>query len=115
MPAYISNAQAQQIVALYPGSRLNLVNNAATDTGVTNSWQFVCAPNPLGGTRITFINTTNQSGTIQLADQDIAANYQPASGGSVGSGSSLVYNVSQGWCRINFASAPTTGSFIVAA
>lgn len=107
MPAY----NTQVPVALCPGFSIALVNSAATDSSITATQQFAVAPvpNQSGGT-IVFDNTTNQDATAQYSATDVAANYKPLAGGIVASGTALPYNLSGGWVRFSFATAPTSGS-----
>jgi len=110
MPSY----PITQPAALYPGSQVTLVNNAAVDSGITTSAQFALAPGMNGaGVTAMITNTTNQSAQGQFAPTDIAANYQNLSGCIVPAGTTLHYNVSGGWMRFTFSAAPTTGSLIV--
>jgi hypothetical protein len=114
MPAYISSPQVSQVVALYPGNRLALVNNAATDSGITTTLQFANGPVPnQSGNTIVINNTTNQQAQGQYCDSDTAANYENLSGCVVPANSSLPYNLSGGWMRFTFSVAPTSGSLIV--
>jgi hypothetical protein len=110
MPAY----PTAQPAALYPGTQIPLVNNAATDSGITTTEQF--SLNPLGdggGCTVMILNTTNQQAVGQFAPTDASANYMPLSGCIVPAGSALAYNLSAGWLRFTFAVAPTSGSLIV--
>jgi hypothetical protein len=110
MPAY----PTAQPAALYPGSQISLVNNAATDAGITTTEQVAIAPS-IGGSGVTvmILNTTNQQAVGQYAPADVAANYQPLSGCIVAAGAALPYNITSGWLRFTFAVAPTSGSLIV--
>ncbi len=110
MPVYPSALPA----ALYPGSSLALVDNAAVDAGVTTTIQF--AINPLGlGSGCTFmvLNTTNQDAVGQYAPTDTSASYKPLSGCIVAAGTALSYNMAGGWMRFTFTVAPTSGSLVV--
>ena len=110
MPAY----PAAQPAALYPGSQIALVNNAATDSGITTTEEFALNPLGLGaGCTLMILNTTNQQAVGQFSPVDVAADYMPLSGCIVPAGSALPYNLSGGWMRFTFAVAPTTGSLIV--
>lgn len=110
MPAYPS----AQPAALYPGSPIALVNNAATDSGITTTEQFAVAPPPNGaGLTVMIANTTNQQAVGQFSWVDTAADYQPLSGCIVPPGSVLPYNLATGWMRFTFAVAPTSGSLVV--
>ena len=121
MPAYITKPQAQQVNALYKGNSIALVNNASTDSNVTNTLQCAIAPEPgVGGVTVMATNTTNQQATGQWAPSEVLAGgagtetYEALSGFVVPAGSSLAYNLSGGWLRFNFGTAPTSGSLIVA-
>ena len=111
MPAYPAKLPA----ALYPGSSIALVNNAAVDSGITTTEQFALAPGMNGaGVTIMITNSTNQQAVGQFAPADGAsANYLPLSGCVVPPGSVLAYNLSGGWMDFTFAVAPTTGSLVV--
>ena len=113
MPSYITNPQVAQVSAIYPGDSILLVNNAATDSGVTKTVQFAFGPTPgsSAGT-LTVVNTTNQTATGQVAWADADGNYEPASGMIVNSGQTLPYNLSGGWIRFTFSTAPTSGSLV---
>lgn len=114
MPAYISSAGTTQVTAIYPGNSLAVVNNAAVDSGVTTTLQFAVGPTPGNSTgNVVITNTTNQQATGEYAAADAAANYQPLSGCIIPSDSSLPYNLSGGWMRFTFGTAPTSGSLIV--
>ena len=120
MPSYINNPQTGQVVALYPGENLALVNDASTDSGITKSLQFAVGPIPGNGTStLVFTNTTNQDATLKYAPAEILypgstqPTYEPLSGGTVSAGTSLSYNLSGGWVLATFASAPTSGSLVV--
>lgn len=114
MPSYISNAQTQQVNALYPGGSIAIVNNAAVDSGVTTTLQFANGPVPnQSGNTIVINNTTNQTATGEWSNTDTAANYTNLSGCVVPANSSLPYNLSGGWLRFTFSVAPTSGSLIV--
>jgi hypothetical protein len=113
MPSYITNPQAQQVGAVYPGSRLNLYSSG--DTNVTKTLQFAIGPVPGGNPRLTLINTSNVDCPMELAATDSDANYASASGIVVSSGTSFIVNVQGGWMRGHFASAPSSGNLIVVA
>lgn len=118
MPAYINNPQISQVVALYPGDTIALVNNAASDTGVTKTIQFAVGPSNSGSTLV-FTNSTNQvaTGTYtaneNYAPATVQPTYEPLSGCIVNAGQTLAYNLSGGWVCFTFASAPTSGSLTV--
>jgi hypothetical protein len=115
MPAYISSAQATQVRALYPGNSIALVNNASTDSGITSTIQFAVGPVPGGNPRISFVNTTNQTATLNAAASDASANYEPIAGGTVSSGQTQILNLQGGWINASFSTAPTSGSLIAVA
>ena len=112
MPSY----NAQPVRALYPGETIALVNNAATDSGITTTQQFAIGPNPVQGTNtINFINTTNQDAQGEISPDDLSAgSYAPASGLVVAAGSSFPWNQAGNFVRFTFASAPTSGSLTAA-
>jgi hypothetical protein len=110
MPAY----PISQPAALYPGSQIALVNNAATDSGITTTAQFALLPGMNGtGVTLMILNATNHDAQGQFAPTDTAGNYQNLSGCIVPAGTALPYNLSGGWMRFTFAVAPTSGSLIV--
>jgi hypothetical protein len=110
MPAYPSLIPP----ALYPGTQIPVVNNAAVDAGITTTSQFALAPGMNGaGITIMIANTTDHDAIGQFSNTDIAANYIPLSGCIIPAGTVLPYNLSGGWMRFTFAVAPTTGSLIV--
>ena len=116
MPSYLAPPlQPVQIHALYPGNQIALVNNAATDTGVTTTMQFVVGSIAGQQQRVTFVNLTNQAGQLNFAATDALLNYEPVSGGAVGAAQSSVLNLSPGYYNVTFAAAPISGSFIAAA
>lgn len=113
MPAY-QTTPTHFIAALNPGTQIPLVNNAATDAGITTTLQFaVTQSGGFTGTTLMILNTTNQDATGQFAPADVTANYVPLSGCIIPAGSALPYNLSGGWMRFTFAAAPTTGSLVV--
>jgi hypothetical protein len=110
MPAY-----GAPTCALYPGTPVPVVNNAATDSGITTTQAVAVAPaGTSGGETVMIQNTTNQNATGQWSSTDISANYQPLSGCVIPAGSVLPYNISGGWLRFTFSVAPTSGSLILA-
>lgn len=114
MPAYITTPQPVQLVALYKGNSIFFVNNAAVDSGITKTVQAAVGPEPgAGGVTLNIINETNEQATLETAWADADANYQPVSGGIIAAGASLEYNLSGGWIRFTFGTAPTTGSLVV--
>lgn len=114
MPAYITSPQPVQLVAVYPGNALAVVNNASVDAGITTTQQFAVGATPGNNSgTLVITNSTNQEATGQYASHDVAANYEPLSGCIIGAGASLPYNLAGGWMRFTFVSAPTSGSLIV--
>jgi hypothetical protein len=114
MPAYITNGQPTQYVALYPGIQYAVVNNAAIDTGITKSVQLAVGPTPGNGTvNLVITNQTNQQAQGQYAPNDgngVNPTYENLSGCIIPAGSVLPYNLQGGWILLTFATAPTTGS-----
>ena len=111
MPAY--NAQPARVI--YPGASIALVDDASVDTGISTTQQVAIGPNPTNDSNVVnFINTTNHDAQGQIAHQDVAASYANASGLIVAAGTSLPYNLADGWVRFTFASSPTSGSLIAA-
>lgn len=110
MPAY----NTVPVAALYQGSPIAVVNNAAVDDNVTTTQQLAIAPPPNGtGLTIMISNTTNQQATALFSWHDVPGDYQPLSGCIIPPSSVLAYNLATGWLRFTFASAPTSGSLIV--
>ena len=113
MPAYNTNVP----IALCPGFSIAVVNSAATDSNITSSQQFAVAPvpNQSGGT-LMITNSTNQTATGQFAASDTSTGtgtYETLSGCIVPAGTTLAYNLSGGWMRFSFGTAPTSGSLVV--
>jgi len=119
MPSYITSPQPVQLLALYPGNHEALVNNAATDSGITTTQQIAIGPQPnQTGCTVMITNSTNQQAQGQTAPQDptaagAGATYENLSGCVVPAGTTLAYNLSGGWLRFTFGTAPTSGSLIV--
>jgi hypothetical protein len=117
MPAYITSPATQQVNALYPGNTLKLVNNAATDSGITKTLQFAVGSDPMGNYRLTLNNGTNQTATVQQAATDADANYQNYSDEgtaiTVSTDTAKTFYCAGPWVRCTFSSAPTTGSLTV--
>lgn len=115
MPAYGSGL----VAALYPGAPIALVNNAAVDSGITTSQPCAIAPPPNGaGLTVMITNTTNQQAQGQFSWMDTpnqadGVDYQNLSGCIIPAGTNLAYNLSTGWLRFTFASAPTSGSLLI--
>jgi hypothetical protein len=110
MPAY----NTVPVAALYQGTQIACVNNAAVDTNVTTTQQLAVAPPPNGaGLTVMITNTTNQQAVGQFSWVDTAADYVPLSGCVIGPGTALAYNLATGWLRFTFATAPSSGSLIV--
>lgn len=111
MPAY----GAAPTCALYAGTPVSVVNNAATDGGITTTMSIAVAPaGTSGGETVMIQNTTTQNATGQWSSTDVAANYQNLSGCVIPAGTVLAYNLSGGWLRFTFSVAPTSGSLILA-
>lgn len=112
MPAYSASGNR---TAIYPGDHVAVVNNAATDSGITTTQQLAIGPvgNQTGCT-ILVTNSTNEDAQGQYAPTDNAStDYQPLSGFIVPSDTALAYNVSLGFINFTYTTAPTTGSLIV--
>ena len=113
MPAY----NASPAIALTPGDTVNLVNNATTDTSVTNTQQVHIGPSgTASGSRVHVSNTTNQSCTIQttsIADSNTdyraLTDAETAEAIVVASGSDASFDPAVCWLRGNFGTAPTSG------
>ena len=111
MPTY----NASPAIALTPGDTVALVNNAATDSGVTATQQVHVGPSgTAAGQTVNVVNTTNQDATGEISNlADVAGDYKNASGFVVPSGTALPYNMAPGWLRFTFGTAPTSGSLVV--
>ena len=117
MPAY----NASPAIALTPGDTVALVNNAATDTGVTATQQVHIGPSgTVSGTRVHVSNTTNQSCTIQttaIADSNTdyraLTDAETAEAIVVASGSDASFDPAVCWLRGDFGTAPTSGSLTI--
>jgi hypothetical protein len=115
MPAF----NAVPAIGLYPGDVVVLVNNAATDSGLTYTQQVaVTDAGPY-----TLANGTNQTATVYVAAKDSpasTANYQPLTDADTGvavtvASSSTITFTSQGhFICAHYGSSPTTGSLVIA-
>lgn len=114
MPSYITSPQPVQLDVLWKGKSIAFVNNAANDSGVTTTQQVSVAPEPgSGSVTLNIINTTNQTATLQASWVDVTGNYQPVASGTIATDTALEYNLSGGWIRFTFTTAPTSGSLVV--
>lgn len=113
MPAYSSTTAAP---AIYPGDQVALVNNAASDSGITKTIRVSLAQVPNGET-LTLINTTGQTATVQVAASDADANYVPLSenGAAItaATDTAVTFNCPTPWLRCTFGTAPTSGSLTI--
>ena len=109
MPSY----NAQPVRAVYPGASITLVDTA-TDAGLTTSQQFAVGPNPVNTSNVVnFVNTTDHDAQGQISPDDSStSSYANASGLIVPAGTSLPYNLADGFVRFTFAVAPTSGKLI---
>ena len=126
MPAFASI----QPPGLYPGDNYALVNNAAIDTIVHYTQQVViCQSVKALGNQLTLTNTTNQSATVYVAAADApttvapngqTANYEPLKDAdttnaiTVASGSTISFTTPGPFMCAYFATAPSSGSLIIA-
>lgn len=110
--------------AIYPGQSITLVLNAATtDTNVTSTLQVAIGSDPQGSYRLTMVNTTNQTATVQVAPNDpvlptpAAAAYQPyqdeGTAITVPASKSVSFNCFGPWVNCTFTTAPSSGSLIL--
>jgi hypothetical protein len=109
MPSYVTGSNGYAgAIALQVGDTVAVVNNAATDTGVTNSQQVNIEPTTDGTSLVGIVNNTNQSCTIYSSAVDVLASYvstlTPVAAGAVYAGSA------SGFLLLHFGTAPTTGS-----
>jgi hypothetical protein len=118
MPSYnVANVST----ALYQGDQIALVNNGATDTGVTKTMQVAITSVPQGGDgdKLTLFNTTTQTATVQTCWHDVDADYQPLKDADTGqaitvaTNSSIVFTCIGPLLRCTIASAPTSGSLVL--
>lgn len=117
MPAY----NASPAIALTPGDTVALVDNAATDAGVTATQQVHIGPSgTASGTQVHVSNTTNQRCTIQTTNiADATGNYKGLTDTEsedvivVASGSDASFDPAACWLRGDFATAPTSGSLTI--
>lgn len=108
MPAYPA---AGQVRFLSPGNEIALVNNAAADTGITATIQVAVAAQPHATSKLTLVNNTNQTATVQVAAVDAAANYVPLTATvTAAAGAAVVFDCVGPFVRCTFGVAPTTGS-----
>jgi gamma-glutamyltranspeptidase len=107
MPAY----PAHSPVFLSPGNQVVLVNNAATDTGITKTIQCSVAAQPTATSKLTLVNNTNQTATVQVAAVDADASYVPLTTSiTAAAGAAVIFDCVGPFVRCSFATAPTTGS-----
>jgi hypothetical protein len=107
MPAYSNVTPA---VAIYTRQSIALVNNAATDAGVTKTMRVAMAVEPNGNGALTLINNTNQAATVQLAAVDADGSYVPLGTVAAAAGAATQFACNGPWVRCVFGTAPTTGS-----
>jgi hypothetical protein len=113
MPAFLTTPQPTQLIALYPGDSIPLVNNAAVDSGITQTQQVAIGPVPGNSVgNVVINNSTNQTATALQCSTPNGI-YEALSQGTVTAGESLPYNMSGGWLCFSFGTAPTSGSLIV--
>ena len=121
MPAFIT--ANLKPVAIYPGQSIVLINNAATDTGVTSTVQVAIGPDPMGQYRCNIVNTTNQTATVNVAPNDAilttpaSTSYEPYTDGAtavtVAGSKAVSFNCFGPWINCSFSTAPTSGSLIL--
>jgi hypothetical protein len=99
--------------ALYTGNQYALVNNAASDSGITATQQVAIAPHQAdSATYCMVFNGTNQAVQMQAAPSDSAALYQSL-GSSIAAGALEEISCAVPWIRGLFATAPTSGSLVI--
>lgn len=107
MPAYSTSNKVQ---FLSPGNTIALINNAATDSGVTKTLQVSIAAQPTATSKLTLINNTNQTATVQVAAVDADANYVPLTTSiTAAAGAAVIFDCVGPFLRCT-CTAPTTGS-----
>jgi hypothetical protein len=115
---------------LYPGDNYALVNNAASDTIVHLTQQVViCQTTEIAGNQLTLTNTTNQAASVYVAAADApTATYPNGQTGNykaltdadsntavtVASGSTITFTTPGPFICGYFATAPSSGSLIIA-
>ena len=105
--------------AIYPGNNIALVNNAATDTGVTKTISVAFAKVPGYPATCSVDNTTAQTATVQTSFDDVDGDYTALKNGDTGlaitvaAASSVVFTCAEPWIRCTIATAPTTGSLVL--
>ena len=116
MPAYSTTVPPR---AIYPGNAIALVNNGATDTGITKTAQVAFAQMPGTPNTLALHNTTTQTATVQVAWIDADANYQPLKDADTGNAvtvatnGSVVFTCIGPWVRCVLGTAPTSGSLVL--
>lgn len=121
MPSYSTASP----VGIYPGDTVALVNSAATDASVTNTIAVVVAAvaGISGANQLTLTNTTNQTVTVYGAAADYPGsvnNYKALTDADTGTaitaaaGTTISFTFGTGFLLGHFASAPTSGSVIIA-
>lgn len=123
MPGFMTSPQQSQLTTLYSGNSLALVNNAATDAGISRTLQVAIGPDPTGNYRLSLTNTTNQTAVVSVAGRDpvlitpAAASYAPYSDGSlavsVAANTTVSFDCFGPWLSCTFATPPTSGSLIL--
>lgn len=121
MPSYITSPQPIQLHALYAGNSIALVNNAATDSGITQTIQTCIPPDPSGNDTLTLVNTTNQTATVAIsaADSAGAGSYEPLKNADTGNAitvaaaTTITFRCRGPWLSCTFSVAPTSGSLIL--
>ena len=115
MPAYGTSTPR----AIYPGNKIALVNNAATDTGVTKSVSVAFAQMPGTPDKLALHNTTAQTATVQVSFDDVDADYQALKDADTGNAvtvatnSSVIFTCVGPWVRCTLAAAPVAGSLVL--
>lgn len=116
MPAYV----AGNAIGLTVGDRVVLVNNAATDSGITSTQQVALSQQEAAGSAtLALHNGTNQTATVQVADVDATGNYRAltdantAEAITVATSLSIVFTCIGPFLRCNFGTAPTTGTLAI--
>lgn len=111
MPAFQTSGP---LTALYPGDSIALVNNAASDSGLTSTQQVVIAEVSGVTAPLVITNTTNQTATGQASSAPLtSASFKPLTGCVIAAGTSLTYNIGQTTINFTFSVAPTSGSLVV--
>lgn len=115
MPSYAAGTP----IGLYVGDSVTLVNDASTDSGVTNT-RAVTIEAPA---KLTLTNTTDKTAIVYVAAKDYpgsTGNYEPLTDADTGvaiqalTATTISFTTAGPFVLAHFASAPTSGSLVIA-